>query len=116
MGGRAKLVAAALGLLAAGCVSAPAQALAELKADQQKAEELSARLGQLEHRLLGTQARVRHWQELKERHEQVSALACANLSEHAEQMLVQLERQQQKQAKRRRLNPRLEGGIGGPAP
>lgn len=40
----------------------------------------------LEDRLVVNQARVRFWQEMRERHESVSAIACAVQDEHAEQM------------------------------
>ncbi len=41
---------------------------------------------QLEARLTATQARVRFWEEIKERHESVSAISCASQDEHAEEM------------------------------
>ena len=47
---------------------------------------LDAALDQLEDRLLANQARVRFWQEMRSRHESVSAVACASLEEHAEDM------------------------------
>jgi hypothetical protein len=40
----------------------------------------------LEDRLVVNQARVRFWQEMRERHESVSAIACAVQDEHAEEM------------------------------
>jgi hypothetical protein len=40
----------------------------------------------LEDRLMVNQARVRFWREMRERHESVSAIACAVQDEHAEQM------------------------------
>jgi hypothetical protein len=41
---------------------------------------------QLEARLTATQARVRFWEEIKERHESVSAISCVSQDEHAEEM------------------------------
>jgi hypothetical protein len=40
----------------------------------------------LEDRLVVNQARVRFWREMRERHESVSAIACAVQGEHAEEM------------------------------
>ncbi len=40
----------------------------------------------LEDRLITNQARVRFWREMRERHESVSAIACAVQDEHAEEM------------------------------
>lgn len=44
---------------------------------------LAASLDRLEQRLLATQSRVHLWQELRDRHESVSAIACASQTEHA---------------------------------
>jgi hypothetical protein len=40
----------------------------------------------LEARFLATQARVRFWEEIRDRHESVSAISCASQAEHAEEM------------------------------
>jgi len=73
-----------LAALATGC--APPDA--ELRRARLEAERrsLEVTFDRLEDRLLVNQARVRLWQELKERHESVAAVACASLDEHAEQM------------------------------
>ncbi len=47
---------------------------------------LDATFDRLEDRLVADQARVRFWQEMRERHESVSAIACAVQDEHAEEM------------------------------
>jgi hypothetical protein len=47
---------------------------------------LDATFDRLEDRLVVNQARVRFWQEMRDRHESVSAIACAVQDEHAEQM------------------------------
>jgi hypothetical protein len=47
---------------------------------------LEETLDQLEERMLSDQARVRFWQEMKARHESVTAVACTNLERHAESM------------------------------
>jgi hypothetical protein len=47
---------------------------------------LDSTFDHLEDRLVVNQARVRFWQEMRERHESVSAIACAVQDEHAEQM------------------------------
>lgn len=47
---------------------------------------LDSTFDHLEDRFVVNQARVRFWQEMRERHESVSAIACAVQDEHAEQM------------------------------
>ena len=49
---------------------------------------LDASLDRLEERLLATQARVRLWRELRERHESVTGVACASQEEHAAAMAL----------------------------
>ncbi len=72
------------GVLAIAC--APRDA--ELRRQRLAAERrnLYASLERLEERLLATQARVRFWNELKERHESVTAIACVSQEEHADEM------------------------------
>ena len=57
---------------------------------------LEEQLEQLEARLLADQARVHFWQQMRERHESVSAVACVNLGRHAESVALLDERQQEK--------------------
>jgi hypothetical protein len=76
---------------------------------------LEDQLDQLEERLLADQARVRFWQEMRERHETVSAVACANLGRHAEGIALFEEKQQQKRdalAKKNRVAARFVGTAG----
>jgi hypothetical protein len=47
---------------------------------------LDSTFDQLEARLTASQARVRFWNEIRERHESVSAVACVSQEEHAEEM------------------------------
>jgi hypothetical protein len=47
---------------------------------------LEATFDRLEDRLTASQARVRFWQEMRSRHESVSAIACASLDQHADDM------------------------------
>lgn len=54
---------------------------------------LSDTLDHLEDRLVVNQARVRFWREMRDRHESVSAVACATLDGHAEEMARLLEQQ-----------------------
>jgi hypothetical protein len=49
---------------------------------------LEATFDHLEERLLVNQARVRFWREMRERHESVSAIACASLDHHAYEMAL----------------------------
>ncbi len=47
---------------------------------------LDTTFDRLEDRLVANHARVQFWREMRERHESVSAIACAVQDEHAEQM------------------------------
>lgn len=90
---RAALIAVVLALSACG-----RDAALETKRQRWAAEKrgLEERFDQLEERMLSDQARVRFWQEMRARHEGVTAVACANLDQHAEGMAVLHERQQEK--------------------
>jgi hypothetical protein len=71
-------------LAAPGCAPSDLEVhRARLAAERRNLEQT---LDVLEDRLLVNQARVRQWQDLKSRHESVSAVACASLDQHAEEM------------------------------
>jgi hypothetical protein len=59
---------------------------------------LEDRLDRLEERLLTDQARVRFWQEMRERHESVTAIACTNLERHVDHIAALDDRQREKRA------------------
>lgn len=61
-------------------------------------------LDDLEARLLVDAARVRFWKEMRERHEQVSAVACQNLAGHVAQMDRYQNEQHEKRMARARKN------------
>lgn len=63
--------------------------------------ERMVQLDRIESRLLSAQARQREWQELQQRHERVSAIACENVGEHVAAMIRHEERQQEKWRKKR---------------
>jgi hypothetical protein len=70
---------------------------------------LSEALDRLEDRLIVNQARVRLWREMRDRHESVSAVACASQEGHAEEMARVLERDNDRTARRQRV---AHAGIG----
>lgn len=78
---RVALIAAALVLAACG-----RDAALELKRQRWAAERrgLDENLDRLEERMLSDQARVRFWQDMRARHESVTAVACENLERHAD--------------------------------
>jgi hypothetical protein len=49
---------------------------------------LELTLDGLEDRLIVNQSRVRFWREMRDRHESVTAIACASQGEHAEEMAL----------------------------
>jgi outer membrane murein-binding lipoprotein Lpp len=73
--------------LATGC-GAPRDRAARLARVSAEGRNLDESLDRLEERLLATQARVRYWREMRERHESVSAVACASQDEHAAEMAI----------------------------
>ncbi len=76
----------AVAVLAAGCAPRDAQVrLARVAAERRN---LEATFDQLEDRLIANQSRVRFWREMRDRHESVSAIACASQDEHAGEMAM----------------------------
>ena len=86
----AMLVAVVTAAVLAGLVGCggEAGAVAARRAEGEAARaRLAARLEVLEARLLDGRARVRAWTDLRERHRQVSAVACGNAGWHVADML-----------------------------
>lgn len=73
------LVTAAVG----ASLSSPLGATDQARWTAADSESLASSIARLEERLLADQARVRFWAEMRTRHEDVSAVACANLGDHA---------------------------------
>ncbi len=71
-------------LVALACAPKDREVRLERLAAQRRA--LDVTFDRLEDRLLANQARVRFWKEMRERHESVSAIACAVQDEHADEM------------------------------
>lgn len=95
---------AAIAVGVVGCRGPSAEALNRLAETKRGEAELNQTLSDLEDRMLGVQATVQVWQELGRRHQQVSAIACENASQH----LVAIERHVgHQQEKRRRKRPPL---------
>ena len=75
---------------------------------------LEEQLDQLEERLLTDQARVHFWQQMRERHESISAVACVNLGRHAESIALLDEKQRDKRdalARKNRVAARFVPGA-----
>lgn len=72
-------------IAAAGCAPADAEIRRERLAAERR--NLEATFDRLEERMMATQARVRFWQEMKARHESVTAVACAVQETHAVEMV-----------------------------
>jgi hypothetical protein len=99
-------VAAVVACAACGPRQAPRRELAEIERAR-----LEASLDLLEERLLAGQARVRMWEELRQRHGQVSAVACEVAGRHAEDM-VRIAEEEASLARGRR-GPRLVTALVG---
>jgi hypothetical protein len=80
-----------VGLSVAGCgkgAESYSEAVAEREAARASARQLEAEIEALEVRLYSGQATVRLWNELADRHNNISALACRNVELHKEGMAV----------------------------
>jgi len=65
---------------------------------------LAVSLDQLEDRFVADEARVRFWQEMRAKHEHVTALACASQEGHAVDMARLMEEEARKPAQRSSLH------------
>ncbi len=75
-----------VGLVSLGCAPRDEEVrLRRLKVDQQT---LLSQIERLEERMMASQARVRFWREMRERHQSATAVACANLEGHAESVAL----------------------------
>jgi hypothetical protein len=94
------------GLLASGCQPRPpsAEELAELEQVKAERAALNESFDQLEIRLLEGQALVSRAELLKERHGQVSQVACQNLSDHWQGITRFLDNQREKTQQKRRAS------------
>lgn len=100
------VIACALSL---GCGGGPVQSEAERLAEiQREGRELDQAFDKLEDRFLADQARLDLWEELKVRHQHVSAVATANAEAHLVAMVRHAEHQEWKasELRRGRLLPR----------
>ncbi len=77
-------VLAVLAVLACAC--APKDRDIRLGRLAAERRALNRTFDRLEDRLVVNQARVRFWYEMRDRHESVSAIACAVQGEHAQEM------------------------------
>jgi hypothetical protein len=100
---------------AAACTVAPPAdrevRLARLAAEQR---QLMDKLEDLQARLLVNRQRVRFWQEMQERHESVSAIACSSQETHAVAMAERLLPQEPKpelHARRRQVASIHAGAV-----
>jgi len=79
-----------LATLALAACGGPRDADVRIARARAETRMLSANLDRLEDRLLASQARVHLWQEMRQRHESVSAIACVSQEEHAAEMAMHL--------------------------
>ena len=77
-------------LAAAALACAPPDREIRLERLAAERRAIEATFDHLEDRLTVNQARVRFWQEMRERHESVSAIACVVQDEHLQQMSARL--------------------------
>ncbi|HWV39352.1 MAG TPA: hypothetical protein VN033_12860 [Vulgatibacter sp.] len=94
--GRSAILLLLLAGLGAGCVDREMESQRERLALEQRSR--MEMLHRIEARLLDAQARSREWEELRRRHERVSAIACENVAQH----VASMERNQAWQVEKRR--------------
>ncbi len=85
-----------MGLGTAGCFGEPPEARARLSESKREAALLTATLETMEERMLGNQATLKLWTEMKLRHGEVTAIACKNNLAHFDAMVTALDKQEQK--------------------
>ncbi len=104
-------VALVIGVAVLGLVGCNGRSATDARRQRWESERrgLLEQLEQLEERLLTDQARVHFWQQMQERHESASAVACTNLGRHAESIAALDEQQREKRdalARKNRLAAR----------
>lgn len=82
--------------VSSGCAQPPPDAEARLAALEAEGQRMNEALDTVEERLLGNQARVHAWQELGERHKEVSAVHCKHAHGNVEAIIAHEERQDEK--------------------
>jgi hypothetical protein len=88
-------------LAAAGCRRGDDELRRHRRAAEQRT--LATSLDQLEDRLVVDQARVHFWQEMRNRHESVTALACVSQELHAPEIAHQMGLEADRHAPARRV-------------
>jgi hypothetical protein len=88
--------------VSSGCAQPPPEAEARLAALEAEGQKMDEALDTVEDRLLGNQARVHLWQEMGERHKEVSAVHCKHAHGNVEAIIEHEEKQEQKARKLRR--------------
>ena len=99
-----------------GCSEPTTEAAERLARVKQEAADLDRVLDDVEERLLGNQAQVHLWQELGRRHQNVSAVACENMSSQVVAMAKNVEVQQvrTRRLERERANTRKQAVSAAP--
>lgn len=87
----------------AACAGPPPDRETRLERLAREERALVGQLEDLQARLLVGSARVRFWEEMRERHQSVSAIACTSQDAHAAAMAHYFEQEQQKVARAPRL-------------
>ncbi len=98
-------------VLCAGCT--PRDREIRLQRLEVQRRGLVLQLDELEDRMVATQARVRFWREMRDRHQSVTAIACQSLQGHADSMALLARRQGERRvamARPRRVAARWPGG------
>jgi hypothetical protein len=96
-----------LSLLFVACAPAPDHEVRRARLATET-RNLEATFDALEDRLLVNQARVRFWQEMRERHESATAIACASLDRHADDIARTVRANEERHAARRAAADRAE--------
>lgn len=116
VGKRLGLLGAGLGmLLGAGCFSPSAESLARIEEIKAEGDQLFVAVESVETRMLGNQANLMLWTELRRRHGQVAEIACENHTSHFNEMVKKFEQNEQKVRNMRRRRMAQAGSPAGEA-
>lgn len=89
-------------MMSVGCFGPSDEAVARLAETKASGDALVKKFDGLEDRFLGNQANIKLYDELRSRHKSVSAIACANQSQHYTAMVKHMDKLTEKSRKMRR--------------
>ncbi len=105
-------MAGVVAVVLSGCFGDPPDAARRLLEVKEETAALDQQLSTMEERLLGNQANVKLWGELRERHGQITEVTCKSNLVHFDAMVKAMDKQEQKAREiKRRRSVASAGGL-----